>query len=605
MADEFFVIKKDTLNDIGDAIRAKTGSEDLIDPVDMPAEIDGIQAGGGGLQFAPYPEGITFSGLKRFDINGCTLLAYNDNSSGALYLFRNGTFELLADNFAGNTFVETELGVLIQGYDWNRSIGCMLYFSKKEKTASFLCDGNLSSPTIVETSIGTLMMAGTSTSGAYTHVFRFDDEKQEATLIGESVSKGHYFTRVHELTDGVLLTTFKQYDSSCYLYINRTTMETWSGVFSFPELNKNLENSIAVIASEGKQHYLVGYAASYPTTHILAIFDEESKTTECVMPENNASVRTSSVMNAGEKILISPGLNTGGVCVFDKSEKSFIQIIDETSLYRFCECGDFVFVFQVGKTGTIYCFNKLDNSLSEVTGLTAYADQSDSIIAIAVDNGSLILGLSVSVHVNGNLEATKPGSTSFEATTDRPFVLVDLGAYIAVSSIMRSSTRIFRKSDGMMLSSYPTNMITEAWIADNGKYVLVRPDYPVFTEFDPSTEKCKSILTGYPYKITEKEFVIFSSLEATCEVQLFDLETYESSVLNGDCAVYSGSCSYKFNRDGNLLVATVIGNPTYTNINSGNETAPLSTAVDLETKETSVIPTKKDPMLCRKGIYYE
>ena len=41
-------IEETTLTNIGDAIREKTGKNDLIAPGDMPREIRGIESGGGG-----------------------------------------------------------------------------------------------------------------------------------------------------------------------------------------------------------------------------------------------------------------------------------------------------------------------------------------------------------------------------------------------------------------------------------------------------------------------------------------------------------------------------------------------------------------------------
>lgn len=47
MADNLYCIRGATLTSIGDAIRAKTGTSDKIDPNDMPAAIEGIEGSGG------------------------------------------------------------------------------------------------------------------------------------------------------------------------------------------------------------------------------------------------------------------------------------------------------------------------------------------------------------------------------------------------------------------------------------------------------------------------------------------------------------------------------------------------------------------------------
>lgn len=52
-------IEESTLTAIGDSIRAKTGGTELIAPLDMPSEIDGIETGGGN---DPTNEELTFTG---------------------------------------------------------------------------------------------------------------------------------------------------------------------------------------------------------------------------------------------------------------------------------------------------------------------------------------------------------------------------------------------------------------------------------------------------------------------------------------------------------------------------------------------------------------
>ena len=41
-----YTIQEETLTDIGDAIRAKTGTTDTISPLDMPEAISSIETGG-------------------------------------------------------------------------------------------------------------------------------------------------------------------------------------------------------------------------------------------------------------------------------------------------------------------------------------------------------------------------------------------------------------------------------------------------------------------------------------------------------------------------------------------------------------------------------
>lgn len=48
MSDAIYKIRKSTLDSIGDAIRLKSGKSDLFSPLDIPAEILSLSAGGGG-----------------------------------------------------------------------------------------------------------------------------------------------------------------------------------------------------------------------------------------------------------------------------------------------------------------------------------------------------------------------------------------------------------------------------------------------------------------------------------------------------------------------------------------------------------------------------
>lgn len=54
-----YLIQKKTLVDIANAIRAKIGSTELIDPTEMPAKIDSITVGGGGSGGSGGGEDVT------------------------------------------------------------------------------------------------------------------------------------------------------------------------------------------------------------------------------------------------------------------------------------------------------------------------------------------------------------------------------------------------------------------------------------------------------------------------------------------------------------------------------------------------------------------
>lgn len=61
-------IQEDTLTDIADAIRAKTGKSDEMTPLEMPDEIASISGGGGGSDDYFYIEGVE-AGTVKFKSN--------------------------------------------------------------------------------------------------------------------------------------------------------------------------------------------------------------------------------------------------------------------------------------------------------------------------------------------------------------------------------------------------------------------------------------------------------------------------------------------------------------------------------------------------------
>jgi len=71
-------IEETTLTAIGDAIRSKTGSEDLILPSDMPAAIEGISAGGDDRYDEGYADAVQAEYDRFWD-------AYQDNGNRTKY----------------------------------------------------------------------------------------------------------------------------------------------------------------------------------------------------------------------------------------------------------------------------------------------------------------------------------------------------------------------------------------------------------------------------------------------------------------------------------------------------------------------------------------
>ena len=78
MADERVLIKESTLRAMGNSIRAKTGKTELINPDNMPAEIDEISSGSGSgaCSSTPVDNGPIYEGKYRvryFDNDGTIL----------------------------------------------------------------------------------------------------------------------------------------------------------------------------------------------------------------------------------------------------------------------------------------------------------------------------------------------------------------------------------------------------------------------------------------------------------------------------------------------------------------------------------------------------
>ena len=106
-------IEESTLTSIGDAIREKTGKSELISPLDMPTEIEGIQTGGGEDLFTK--EDFTFSGnLSDFNAGGgmdslltkaktANLLSFKDITAlNNAFSFSQFDFEGVEIHFAGD-----------------------------------------------------------------------------------------------------------------------------------------------------------------------------------------------------------------------------------------------------------------------------------------------------------------------------------------------------------------------------------------------------------------------------------------------------------------------------------------------------------------------
>lgn len=94
-------IEESTLTSIGDAIREKTGKSELISPLDMPTEIEGIQSGGGEDLFTK--EDFTFSGdLSNFNAGGGMDGLLTKAKTTNLLSFKDVT--ILQDAFNGSKF---------------------------------------------------------------------------------------------------------------------------------------------------------------------------------------------------------------------------------------------------------------------------------------------------------------------------------------------------------------------------------------------------------------------------------------------------------------------------------------------------------------------
>lgn len=107
MADEKYIIKASTLNNIGDAVRAKTGKTDRIPVVSLAEEIEGITGGGGveiPLRTIPYEvrEGFNTVILTYVTVENNTLVSKSVEASAN----SNGSITFLA--YAGIQIESTE-----------------------------------------------------------------------------------------------------------------------------------------------------------------------------------------------------------------------------------------------------------------------------------------------------------------------------------------------------------------------------------------------------------------------------------------------------------------------------------------------------------------
>ena len=72
-------IEESTLSAIGNSIRAKTGKTNMIPPLNMPAEIESIQTGGGGSSVPVSANDVTF-----YDYDGTVVASYTLSQAQAL-----------------------------------------------------------------------------------------------------------------------------------------------------------------------------------------------------------------------------------------------------------------------------------------------------------------------------------------------------------------------------------------------------------------------------------------------------------------------------------------------------------------------------------------
>lgn len=77
MADEYVRMKKSTLTAIGDAIRSKEGSTELIPPLEMPARIEAICGGVNFDTFIEVEENIVTNGAEVRNFFGDKLQSLN------------------------------------------------------------------------------------------------------------------------------------------------------------------------------------------------------------------------------------------------------------------------------------------------------------------------------------------------------------------------------------------------------------------------------------------------------------------------------------------------------------------------------------------------
>lgn len=79
-------IEESTLSAIGNSIRAKTGKTNMIPPLNMPAEIESIQTGGGGSSTSP----VSANDVTFYDYDGTVVASYSLEEAQSLTTLPDG-----------------------------------------------------------------------------------------------------------------------------------------------------------------------------------------------------------------------------------------------------------------------------------------------------------------------------------------------------------------------------------------------------------------------------------------------------------------------------------------------------------------------------------